>query len=171
MVRAFGRNINARTRLQGQLRAHKMNGLTTIHLGNASTDKMKAELKRINRDIKHSNIGNIMTQRKARIDANDTPATEEDKFHMKHNDLLKFADRMMTEDNIKNKIFEGKEIDPSINHKALLTRDWVRWKEDFNGKIKYLKLLINRSVIGINKKFEGEDLGYNPRELYGAFWR
>ena len=100
-----------------------------------------------------------MTQRKMRIDADDTPATEEDKFHMKHNDLLKFADRMMTEDNIKNKIFEGKEIDPSINHKALLTRDWVRWKEDFNGKIKDLKLLINRSVIGINKKFEGEDLG------------
>jgi hypothetical protein len=70
-----------------------MAGRTKIHLG-STIDELKAELKRVEREVK---FGNIMIERKARIVAGDTPESADDKFRMENNDLLRFADDMMTE--------------------------------------------------------------------------
>jgi hypothetical protein len=84
---------------------------------------------------------------------------------MENKDLLRFADDMMTEHvqaerkekNIHNENEFDKHAD--INMEAVRTRDYIRWLEDGNNRIKDKKLLINRSPIGSNDRFVGEDCG------------
>jgi hypothetical protein len=166
MPRIGGRVVSERTRLQGQLKLHKANGLTTIHLGNASNEDMKTEVKRIEKKVKRnemdkkfSNIGGIMIQQKEKID--------------NEANLLKFADEMMTEHVMKErkdaKIFHNSEFanDGEINYKALETRDWVCVHEDKNGMAKDLKLFINRNVIQKPDPLcIGENLGEITLEIF-----
>jgi hypothetical protein len=164
MVR-YTRRINAYTVLQGKLKPHKRAGRTQMNL-NSTADELKAELKKVERDVKFSNIGDSMTHRKARIDVGDTPDAAQVKFQMENKDLLRFADEMQTEhvmeERKKNKTFH-KDDDVVGNHedihmKALKDRDWIRWLES-GGVVVDHKLLINRNPIGSNTRFTGENVG------------
>jgi hypothetical protein len=110
-------------------------------------------------------INHIMTERRARIVAGNTPETADDKFRMENKDLLRFADEMMTDhvqaERKEKNIYNENEFDrhAGINMEAVRTRDYIRWLEDSNNRIKDKKLLINRSPIDSNWRFEGEDCG------------
>jgi len=163
MVRAYGRRINAYTVLQGKLRPHKMAGRTNIRLG-STTAELKAELEKVERNL---SIGDIMSKRKARIDAGDTPDAAQVKFQMENNDLLRFADEMLTEyvveDRRKNKIFNKYDIQGAGNHEDIdieevANRNWIIWLES-NGVVMDYKLLLNRNPIGLNTRFTGKNVG------------
>ena len=177
MVRAYGRRINAYTVLQGKLRPHKMAGRTNIRLGSTTAElkaelekvekKIERELKQAERDAKHSSIGDTMTQRKMRIDAGDTPDASQVNFQMENNDLLRFADEMLTEyvveDRRKNKIFNKADVQEAGNHedidlKEVADRYWIVWLES-NGVVVDQKLLLNRNPIGSNSRFTGKNVG------------
>jgi hypothetical protein len=101
-------------------------------------------------------INHIMTERRARIVAGNTPETADDKFRMENKDLLRFADEMMTDhvqaERKEKNIYNENEFDrhAGINMEAVRTRDYIRWLEDSNNRIKDKKLLINRSPIDSN---------------------
>ena len=167
MVRAYARRINGYTALQGQLKAHKTAGRTQIRLGSTSAElkaelkKVERELKQAERDVKHSNIGDTMSKRKMRIDAGDIPDAAQVKFQMENNDLLRFADEMLTEhvkeDRRKNKIFNKDDVQGAGNHEDIdleevANRNWIIWLES-NGVVMDHKLLLNRNPIGSNTRF------------------